>query len=85
MTDLERLRGKEGKEDREGRQRGGEDSRRSVLSLASRTRRVSTHQGSLLWPSAGPEDGGADGDCVGAGVTAMSGKNPWINPVCKLK
>lgn len=79
MTDLERLRGKEGKEDRVGRQSGGEDSRRSVLSLASRTRRVLTHQGSLSWPRAGPEDGGADGHCVAARVSAVSGKNRWIN------
>lgn len=70
VTDLERLRGEE---ESEGRQTAGEESRWwSVLSVASWTGRVSTHQGSR----AGPEDGGADGDRLAAGVCALSGRKP---------
>lgn len=50
-----------------------------MLSLASRTGSVSTRQGSWLVPSAGSEDGGADGDRMGAGVSALPGKKRQVN------
>lgn len=69
MTDSERLRGEE---EREGRQRGGEEPRWSVLSLASPAGRVSTRLGRCRAQVL--RDGGADGDRMGAGVSALSGK-----------
>lgn len=71
MTDLERLRGKE---ECEGRQRGGEEWRWwSELGLLG-PGEFAPNKGSWLVSKAGPDDGGSDGDRVAAGVCDLSGK-----------